>query len=112
MLPPSVVIVPLDERLPLEPGAVYISDLVGCTVYDRGSVLGVVEAVQFPTTADGLRRVEEAAPLLTITAPDATEILIPFVSSWLLELNTTARTIRMALPAGLADLNRPSGPTD
>jgi len=106
------VIVPLDERLPLEPGAVYISDLIGCTVYDRDSALGVVEAVQFPTTADGLRRLEEAAPLLTITAPDATEILIPFVSSWLVELNPAARTIRMALPAGLADLNRPSGPDD
>jgi 16S rRNA processing protein RimM len=106
------VIVPLDERLPLEPGAVYISDLIGCTVYDRDSALGVVEAVQFPTTADGLRRLEEAAPLLTITAPDATEIVIPFVSSWLVELNPAARTIRMALPAGLADLNRPSGPVD
>ena len=104
------VIVPLAERLPLEPGAAYISELIGCTLYDRDAALGVVEAVHFPTTPDGSRRLEEAAPLLAIAAADGSEILVPFARSWLLELDIAAKTIRMALPEGLADLNRPAGP--
>ena len=60
------VIIPLTERLPLEPGAAYISDLIGCTVYDRSVALGAVDTVDFPTTPDGSRKLEDAAPLLSI----------------------------------------------
>jgi 16S rRNA processing protein RimM len=100
------VLVPLAERMPLDPDAAYISDLIGCTVYDRGELLGVVEGVDFPTTPDGSRRLEDAAPLLTVAATGGDEILIPFAKSWLLELNTAEKTIRMDLPEGLAGLNR------
>jgi 16S rRNA processing protein RimM len=100
------VIVPLAERMPLSPGAAYISDLMGCTVYDRGRALGVVDSVQFPTTPDGLRRLEDAAPLLAIASPDGGEILIPFANEFLLDLNVAAKSIRMALPEGLAEINR------
>jgi 16S rRNA processing protein RimM len=99
------VIVPLTERLPLDPGAAYISDLVGCTVYDRGVALGVVDSVEFPTSPDGSRRLEEAAPLLAITSPEGDEILVPFANAFLLELDLAAKSIRMALPEGLADIN-------
>ena len=97
---------PLTERLPLDPGAAYISDLVGCTVYDRDRALGVVDDVQFPTTPDGARRLEDAAPLLSILSPEGDELLIPFASAYLLELNVAAQSIRMELPEGLADINR------
>jgi len=103
------VIIPITERLPLEPGAAYISDLIGCTVYDRGVALGAVDAVDFPTTPDGSRKHEDAAPLLSIATPEGGEILVPFAKSYLLELDVAAKTIRMALPEGLVDLNR--GPT-
>jgi 16S rRNA processing protein RimM len=99
------VIVPLTERLPLDPGAAYISDLVGCTVYDRGVALGVVDSVEFPTSPDGTRRLEEAAPLLAIMSPEGDEILIPFANAFLLELDVAAKSIRMALPEGLAEIN-------
>lgn len=99
------VIVPISERLPLDPGAAYISDLVGCTVYDHDVPLGRIEDVQFPTTPDGLRRLEEAAPLLTIESPQGDEILVPFVNAYLIELNVATKTIRMALPEGLVELN-------
>lgn len=101
------VIVPLTERLPIESGAAYISDLIGCTVYDHDRSLGVVDSVEFPTTPDGSRRLEDAAPLLAITSPEGNEILIPFASAFLLELDTAAKSIRMALPEGLAEINQP-----
>jgi 16S rRNA processing protein RimM len=106
------VIVPIGERLPLEAGAAYVSDLVGSTVYDRGVALGVVESVQFPTSADGARRLEEAAPLLAITSPEGDEILVPFASAFLLELDLPAKSIRMALPDGLTEINRAAPATE
>lgn len=100
------VVVPQEERMPLEDGAVYVSDLVGCTVIDREAAVGVVESVEFPATPDGSRRLDEAAPLLCIRAEDESEILIPFVKSYLVAIDPASRTIRMELPEGLAELNR------
>ena len=101
------VIVPLTERVPLDEGATYISDLVGCTVYDRGVALGVIDSVQFPSSPDGTRRLEDAAPLLGILSPQGDEILVPFASAFLLELDVATKSIRMALPEGLAEINQP-----
>jgi 16S rRNA processing protein RimM len=98
------VVVPSEERMPLEDGAVYISDLVGCTLYDNGIAVGTVEDVQFATTADGTRRLDDAAPLLVVQG-DNGEVLVPFVNEYLVELNTEARFIRMELPEGLARVN-------
>lgn len=100
------VIVPLSERLPLDPGAAYISDLIGSTVYDRDLALGVVESVEFPMSPDGSRRLEEAAPLLAIISPEGDEILIPFASAFILAVDLAAKSIRMALPEGLTQINR------
>jgi 16S rRNA processing protein RimM len=99
------VVVPAEERVPLETGAEYISDLVGCTVYDHDRPLGVVDSLQFPTTSDGSRRLEEAAPLLVILAADDEEILIPFAKAFLIDLDVAAKSIRMELPEGLAEIN-------
>jgi len=104
------VLVPIGERLPLDPGAAYISDLIGCTVYDRGVVLGTVDAVQFATSPDGSRRLEEAAPLLAVKPPEGDEILVPFASAFLLELDVAGKAIRMALPEGLAEINTKGRP--
>jgi len=102
------VIAPLADRVPLEEGAAYISDLVGCTVYDRERVLGVVDSVQFPTSADGSRRLEDAAPLLAVLSQEGDEILVPFATAFLVELNVAAKSIRMELPEGLAEVNQPN----
>jgi 16S rRNA processing protein RimM len=101
------VIVPAEARMPLEDGAAYISDLVDCTVYDRGEPIGKVTDVQFATTPDGTRRLEEATPLLVIDAPDSSEVLVPFAKAYLVELDMESKTIRMELPEGLAEVNRP-----
>jgi 16S rRNA processing protein RimM len=105
------VIAPRAERVELEPGAAYISDLTGCTVYDRGNSVGIVEDVQFATTPDGMRRLEDAAPLLTVASPAGDEILIPYATAYLQRLDLAARAIYMELPAGLAEINLPNQPS-
>ncbi|GAC1423135.1 MAG: ribosome maturation factor RimM [Acidobacteriaceae bacterium] len=103
------IVIPASERRPLEEGAVYISELVGASVFDGEAMVGVVEDVQFPATPDGSRRLEEAAPLLSVRSADGEEILIPFVSAYLVEMDLAARTIRMTLPEGLVAVNRGPG---
>jgi 16S rRNA processing protein RimM len=102
------VIVSEEDRLPLDDESVYISELVGCTVYDGTVAVGVVEDVQFPTTADGGRRLEDAAPLLSVRSLDGDEVLIPFAKAFLIAMDTDARRIDMVLPEGLIDVNRSS----
>jgi len=104
------VIVPFEERLPLEQYAdadsAYISDLIGCTVYDRETAIGLVEDVQFPATPDGTRRLEDAAPLLAIASTEGDEVLVPFAKAYLVSVDLPAKAIRMVLPEGLLQVNR------
>jgi 16S rRNA processing protein RimM len=99
------VIVPFNERLPLHDESVYISELIGCTVYHGSKPVGVVEDVQFSMTADGSRRLEDAAPLLSVTSDQGGEVLIPFVKAFLVRLDTEAKRIEMKLPDGLIEVN-------
>jgi 16S rRNA processing protein RimM len=103
------VIVPREERLSLEDESVYISELIGCTVYDRARRVGVVEDVQFAMTADGGRRLDDAAPLLAVASGDGDEILIPFAKAFLVRVDTEAKRIEMTLPEGLIEVNRSTG---
>jgi 16S rRNA processing protein RimM len=100
------VIVPQQERRPLDDDSVYISELIGCTVYDGAIAVGVVEDVQFATTADGARRLTDAAPLLEVESAAGDEILIPFVKAFLVTVNTESKRIEMKLPKGLVEINR------
>jgi 16S rRNA processing protein RimM len=102
------VLVPRKERLPLDDDSAYISELIGCTVWDGALAIGVVEDVQFAMTPDGGRRLEEAAPLLSVLSPDGDEILIPFAKAFLVQVDTDTKRIEMRLPEGLLDVNRPS----
>lgn len=99
------VVVPAEARVALEPGAAYISDLLGCQVYDRGQLIGTLEDVQFATTPDGTRRLEDAAPLLVVKSSEEGEVLIPFAKQYLVEVDTAAKCIRMDLPDGLTEVN-------
>jgi len=100
------VIVPMEERLELDEDAEYIADLIGCAVFDGARPIGTVDSVDFPTTPDGTRRLEDAAPLLTVLTPDGLEVLIPYVREFLVSLDVAAKRIDMTLPEGLLDLNR------
>ena len=100
------VLIPEQERLALDEDAEYIDDLLGCIVYDAAAPIGSVTAVDFPTTPDGTRRLEDAAPLLTVLTPDGIEILIPYVTAYLVTVDTAQKRIEMTLPEGLIELNR------
>ena len=100
------VMVPLEERQPLDAESVYITDLIGCTLYDGATPVGVIEDVQFPSTPDGSRKLEDAAPLLSVRANDGDEILVPFAKAFLIGVDTEAKRVDMALPVGLTDVNR------
>src|ERR1700761_2552642 len=100
------VLVPREERLPLEDDSVYVSELIGCTVYDGAMAVGVVGDVQFAMTADGARRLTEATPLFEGESAAGDEILIPFVKAFLIAVNTESKRIEMKLPEGLVEINR------
>ncbi len=102
------VLIPTEQRLELEDDAEYIDDLLTCTLYDSGTPIGTVTAVDFPTTPDGTRRLPDAAPLLTVLTPAGDEVLIPYVQAFLNTVSVETRRIDMTLPPGLVDLNRPS----
>ncbi len=71
------VLIPADERMELEDDAEYIDDLLDCTVFDCGDAVGTVTAVDFPTTADGARRLADAAPCSPSKPPTATKSSSP-----------------------------------
>lgn len=89
--------VPLIERAPLEKGATYISDLLGCVVFDRGREVGTVTDVRFGVGE---------APLLVVGA-GKNELEIPYVQEFLTGLYLERKRIEMNLPEGLLEVNAP-----
>jgi 16S rRNA processing protein RimM len=93
--------VPLAERMPLPAGSYYISDLVGCEVWEAGAAaqLGTVRDV----SASG--ESPRGTPLLRVETP-AGELLIPLAEEICRRVDLAARRIEVVLPEGLRDLNR------
>lgn len=89
--------VPGGERAPLESGWNYVSDLVGCTVFDRDHELGKIEDVRFGTGE---------APLLIVRS-GRRELEIPYAEAYLQSADLAAKQIRMILPEGLLELDAP-----
>jgi 16S rRNA processing protein RimM len=85
--------VPMEQRIPLEPGEFFQDDLIGCEVVDTrsGQQLGRVTAWQ-----DG-----GGSGLLVV----GEDLLIPFVRAICVEIDPAARRIAVELPEGLKDLN-------
>jgi 16S rRNA processing protein RimM len=89
--------IPAAERAELEPGAAYVSDLVGCAVFDGAREVGIVKDVEFTSGS---------APLL-ILADGNREHMVPFVESFVKRLDVAAKKIEMQLPVGLLELDAP-----
>jgi 16S rRNA processing protein RimM len=89
----SEVRLPIEQRIPLEPGEFFQSELIGCQVVDRrsGESLGRVSAWQ-DGGGSGLLVVDDG-------------LLIPFVRAICVEIDPAAHRIAVELPEGLKDLN-------
>lgn len=84
------VCVPKSERIELEPGEVFYSDLVDCEVVERGASLGRVS--DYLETGGG--------PILL----EVGELLIPFVPAICVKVDIEAKRIDVELPEGLKEL--------
>ena len=94
----SVIQLPLAERHPLPQGRLYVSDLIGCTVLERGSVLGKVEA--WDETG--------GVPLLRVGGQGDDALLIPYTPEICYAVDTAKKEIHVRLPEGLQELNAAS----
>jgi 16S rRNA processing protein RimM len=89
--------IPEGQRAVLEEGSAYISDLVGCSVVDRGRFIGTVAEVRFGAGE---------APLLVVRR-DEQELFVPYAAAHLKRADLKAREIEMELPEGLLELQAP-----
>jgi len=86
--------VPLAERVPLEPGEYFHSDLIGCEVRERASGRPIGRVTNFEEYG--------GPPLLEI---DGGRMLIPFVKAICTDIQPEERLILADLPEGLEDMN-------
>lgn len=89
--------VPSSERAALEVGWVYVSDLVGCKVFDGGREIGEVNDVEFGAGE---------APLLEVKSGAGTHE-IPYAEAYLRRVDLEQKRIEMQLPEGMLDLGAP-----
>jgi len=89
--------VPRGERAELEPGWTFVSDLVGCTLFDQGREIGRIKDVQFGAGE---------APLL-IVAAEGKQYDIPFAEAYLEGVDVAQKQVRMRLPEGMLEINAP-----
>jgi 16S rRNA processing protein RimM len=110
------VLLPIEQRVTLPAGQYFISDLIGCSVFEiptspsvlssspyltpsAPSFLGTVRDVQF--TGEGV----SGAPLLAVETSQG-ELLIPLAEDICTRIDIAARRIDVVLPDGLRELNR------
>jgi 16S rRNA processing protein RimM len=90
--------VPSSQRASLEAGWTYVSDLVGCTVFDGNREVGQIEDVQLGAGE---------APLLIVRDAGRKVFEIPFADAYLDSLDVQHKQLRMKLPEGLLEANAP-----
>jgi 16S rRNA processing protein RimM len=90
--------IPAAERAELEEGAFYISELTGCAVIVDALEIGRVVDVNFGAGT---------APLLIVESESGQEFMVPFVESFIRELDLNAKRIEMQLPEGMLEPEPP-----
>ena len=110
------VLIPFEQRVTLPAGKYFVSDLVGCSVFESAAepavvssspssltsapaLIGTVSDVQ--TTGEGVA----GTPLLVVDSRHG-EMLIPLAEDICTRIDPAARRIDVILPEGLRDLNR------
>jgi 16S rRNA processing protein RimM len=95
--------VPSAERAKLDRGWNYVSDLVGCIVFDRAREIGRIAEVEFGAGE---------APLLVVAARSGERFDVPFAEAYLESVNVAQRQVRMNLPEGMLQINAPMTPEE
>lgn len=91
--------IPLAERVALPDASYYVTDLIGCEVFEKsGALVGLVSDVQF-TGEDAARN-----PILVVDSARG-ELLIPLAQEICERVDVQAHRIEVVLPEGLRDLN-------
>jgi 16S rRNA processing protein RimM len=110
------VLLPFERRIALPAGQYFVSDLIGCSVFENRtsqnvlsssprlassapSFLGTVRDVQFSGDA------VSGTPLLAVDTAQG-ELLIPLAEDICSRVDIAARRIEVVLPEGLRELNR------
>ncbi|HWR16695.1 MAG TPA: ribosome maturation factor RimM [Terriglobales bacterium] len=88
--------VPATERTKLEEGW-YVSDLIGCVVFDQAREVGTVADVEFGAGE---------APVLLVRQGQ-TEHMIPLAEQYTKLVDTAAKKIQLHLPEGMLEINAP-----
>jgi 16S rRNA processing protein RimM len=111
------ILLPFEQRVTIPAGQYFVSDLLGCTVFENSvatpvvasspcslgeapSLLGTVRDVQIPGEDF------PGTPLLEVETSQG-DLLIPLAVDICTRIDTVARRIDVVLPEGLRDLNRP-----
>jgi 16S rRNA processing protein RimM len=113
------ILVPFEQRVTLPAGQYFVSDLIGCSVFENPAAMPVVASspcslLEAPSLLGTVRDVqipgEEifGTPLLEVETSQG-DILIPLALDICTNIDTRARRIDVLLPDGLRDLNRESG---
>jgi 16S rRNA processing protein RimM len=114
------VLLPIEQRVSLPAGHYFVSDLIGCSVFESPArpaalssspcsmetapaLFGVVTDVQF--TGESVA----GTPFLTVDTHQG-EVLIPLAQDICERIDTAARRIDVVLPDGLRDLNASDEP--
>jgi 16S rRNA processing protein RimM len=96
------VLLPIEQRVTLPAGHYFVSDLVGCSVFEASlpeAAVGVVSDVQFPGEGN-----VAGTPLLEILTPQG-ELLVPLAEEICTRIDVANRRIEVVMPEGLRDLN-------
>jgi 16S rRNA processing protein RimM len=113
----SDVLLPIEERISLPAGKYFVTDLIGCTVFQLAEgesklasapcsmeeaprVMGTVRDVFFP--GEGVA----GTPLLQVETPTG-ELLVPLAEDICTRVDVAARRIAVRLPEGLSEINHP-----
>jgi 16S rRNA processing protein RimM len=94
--------VPKAERAQLDPGWMFVSDLIGSRFFDHGREVGRIADVQFGAGE---------APLLIVSGPgESGEVAtfdVPFAEAYIEAIDAAKREVRMKLPEGMLEINAP-----
>jgi 16S rRNA processing protein RimM len=109
------ILLPFEQRVVLPAGKYFVSDLIGCSVFENPSSAPVVSSspcslAEAPSLLGKVRDVQfpgeeiSGTPLLEVETSRG-EILIPLAVDICTKIDTVARRIDVVLPEGLRELN-------